>query len=70
MSTELQITSVLTSHDAQKTTVTVTVLEDVAAAPGLSVETGRYKVVLEALYTDTDDPAMLAAVAEKLALVA
>ena len=70
MSTELQITSVLTSHDEQKTTVTVTVLEDVAAAPGLSVETGRYKVVLEALYTDTDDPAMLAAVAEKLALVA
>jgi len=67
MSTELQITSILTKHDEQKTTVTVTVLEEVA--PGLKTETGRYTMELDTLYTDTTDPALMSAIAEKLALL-
>jgi len=67
MSTELLVTSVLTKHDEQKTTVTVTVLDEVA--PGLKNETGRYMIELDALYTDTADPALMAAIAGKLALL-
>jgi|JYMV01.1.fsa_nt_gi hypothetical protein len=67
MSTELLITSVLTKHDEQKTTINVTILEEVA--PGLKNETGRYVVELDTLYTDTADPGLMAAIAEKLALL-
>jgi len=67
MSTELLITSVLTKHDEQKTTVGVTVLEEVA--PGLKNETGRYMIELDVLYTDTADPALMSAIAEKLSLL-
>ncbi len=67
MSTELLVTSILTKHDEQKTTVTVTVLEEVA--PGLKNETGRYMIELDTLYTDSADPAMMAAIADKLSLL-
>ena len=68
MSSELQITSILTQHDKQNTIINVTVLEEVA--PGLKNETGRYVVELDTLYTDTADPTLMAAIAEKLALLA
>jgi hypothetical protein len=64
---ELLVTSILTKHDEQKTTVTVTVLEKVA--PGLKNETGRYIMELDTLYLDTTDPLLMAAIAEKLELL-
>jgi hypothetical protein len=64
---ELLVTSILTKHDEQRTTVTVTVLEQIA--PGLKNETGRYIMELDALYLDTTDPLLMAAIAEKLELL-
>jgi hypothetical protein len=67
MDTELLITSILTKYDEKKTTVTVTVFEEVAV--GLSKEKHRYKLVVNNLYTDPADPALMAAIADKLALL-
>jgi hypothetical protein len=64
---EIIIESILTRHDSQQTVLAVTVLSEVL--PGLSYETGRYKISLDALYTDSADPALMAAIAEKLALL-
>jgi len=64
---QIKITAMSVSSFPPSTTATVQVSQEVVT--GVSVVLGTYSINFDSAYTNLDDPALLSAIADKLALI-